>query len=231
MNKDDNGMSPIKTSSTVDSDGDAELTPQPSQNTYFGISFKQEYGLTQFFALVLISSTTMAVGMYMTAQMTFLLENDFHISNQEKGQINSNLVTFSIPFTVFMTAIVSYAFEIIGRKWTLFLSFFMTSLVLIYIPYTSPSLTLLYACRCTIGLTMAAPVAHPLLVDWVEKQSRGKGLALMGIGTLLGNIYAMGILFNFTKDMNFKSAFLIAGLNIMIVSFVLLFMIKDPDLS
>lgn len=103
-----------------------------------------------------------------------------------------------------MTLMVSYAFDILGRKWTIFLSFFFTSLIFIYIPYTAPSLPLFYACRCAIGLTMSAPVAHPLLADWVTRKSRGKGLALMGIGIIIGNIYTMAVLFNFTKNMDFK---------------------------
>ena len=139
------------------------------------------------------------------------------------------MVTFSIPFTVIMTGFISYAFELIGRKWTLSISYFLTALIWIYMPHTAPNLTVLYVCRCAIGLTMAAPLAHPLLPDWVEKTSRGRGLALMGIGILFGNIYAIGVLFNFTKDMDFKNAFLIAGINIMILSVVFLIIIKDPD--
>ena len=166
--------------------------------------------------------------------MTYILESKdggFNIPPSKKGRITSDLVIYSIPGTVIMTAIVSYAFELLGRKWTIFLSFFSTSLIFIYIPYTPPSLPLFYACRCAIGLTMAAPVAHPLLADWVSKKSRGKGLALMGIGVLIGNIYSMGILFNFTKTMNFKNAFLVAGLNIMLLSFIYFIIVKDPDLE
>ena len=53
----------------------------------------------------------------------------------------------------------------------------------------------------------------------------------MGIGVLIGNIYSMGILFNYTKSMSFKNAFLVAGINIMLLSFLYFFIVKDPDLE
>ena len=109
------------------------------------------------------------------------------------------MVAYSVPGTVVFTACCGLIFELMGRKLTIFLSFFTTALVFIYIPYTPPNLNLFYACRIAVGVTMSAPVAHPLLADWVAKKSRGRGLALMGIGTLFGNLYCMGILFNFTK--------------------------------
>ena len=141
------------------------------------------------------------------------------------------MVALSVPGTVITTAVCSYAFELLGRRWTIFLSFFTTSFVFIYIPYTPPSLTWFYACRIAIGVTMAAPLAHPLLADWVAKKSRGRGLALMGMGVLFGNLFCMGVLFNFTKGMDFKNAFLVAGLTIMGLSFIYLITVKDPDLD
>ena len=130
-----------------------------------------------------------------------------------------------------MTFFTSYGFELVGRKWTIFLSFFFTSLVFIYIPYTAPCYTKLVICRCAIGITMAAPISHPLIPDYIVKKSRGKAIALMGVGVVFGEVFSMGVLFNLTKSMSFENAFLLSGLFILALSFVYLLIIKDPDMK
>ena len=78
---------------------------------------------------------------------------------------------------------------------------------------------------------MAAPCSHPLIPDYVIKKSRGKAIALMGVGVVFGEVFSMGVLFNLTKSMTFDNAFLIAGLFIIGLSAVYLSIIKDPDMK
>ena len=59
------------------------------------------------------------------------------------------------------------------------------------------------ALRCAIGITMSAPIAHPLIPDYVVRNCRGKAVALSGCGVVIGEVFSMGILFNFTKTMTF----------------------------
>jgi MFS family permease len=62
---------------------------------------------------------------------------------------------------------MSYVYEIIGRKLTLFLSFATTSVVFYALPYTAPSYSWLIVARCMIGVTMSAPLCHPLVPDYI----------------------------------------------------------------
>jgi MFS family permease len=57
-----------------------------------------------------------------------------------------------------MTVISSYLYELLGRKLTIFASFFTTAIVYFFIPYTSPDVNKLIILRCLIGVTMAAPL-------------------------------------------------------------------------
>jgi hypothetical protein len=41
-------------------------------------------------------------------------------------------------------------------------------------------------------------MAHPLIPDYVVRKSRGKAVALTGVGLVLGEVFSMGILFKFT---------------------------------
>ena len=70
-----------------------------------------------------------------------------------------------------MTFLVSFIFEMYGRRMTLFLSFLFTACFIALIPYTSPHYYWLIAVRCAIGITMAGPTAHPLIPDYVKRQS------------------------------------------------------------
>lgn len=117
----------------------------------------------------------------------------FKIPDHEIGTKISNLVVYSIPFTIITLMFVSYAFEILGRRWTLFISFFLTSLLYFWIPRTSPSYDHLMVVRCLIAITMAAPIAHPLIADYVHVNSRGKMITLCGMGIVIGEITAISI--------------------------------------
>lgn len=128
----------------------------------------------------------------------------FGIEEENIGKIASSLTIWSLPFSLITTFGVGYAFEILGRKWTIFLSFASTAMIYVWIPFTAPSYPMLVFARCAIGVTMAAPISHPLIADYVHKKSQGKAVALQGIGLVAGELFAMGVLFNMTKEMNFR---------------------------
>ena len=126
----------------------------------------------------------------------------FHIPERKIGTITSDLTVYSLPFSIFATFFISFIFEILGRRLSLFLSFVSTALLYGILPYTAGHYYWLVAVRCLIGMTMAAPLAHPLIADYIHKNSRGKAIALCGMGFVFGELIAMGVLFNLTKDMS-----------------------------
>lgn len=130
-----------------------------------------------------------------------------------------------------MSVISGYLFEFVGRKWTIFLSFLSTAILFVVIPYCSPSYAWLVAVRCAIGVTMSAPCAHPLVADYVVRKSRSKGLALMGMGVVLGTVVSMGVLFQFTKRMTFQDAFIVAAMCVLALSLLYLGIVKDPNMQ
>jgi MFS family permease len=101
------------------------------------------------------------------------------------------------------TFFVSYVFDLFGRRYTLFFSYVLTAFIFLGTPYTSPNYYVLAIARCLIGVTMAAPTSHPLINDYVRKSSRGKAVALNGCGVVIGELFTMGILLNFTKEMTY----------------------------
>lgn len=107
----------------------------------------------------------------------------------------AELTIYSLPVSMVTTFFISYIFEILGRKTTLFLSFFLTAIVLFMFPRTAPHYNYLILARCMIAMTMSGPIQHPLVADYVVKKTRGKAVALTGVGLVGGEVTAMGVLF------------------------------------
>ena len=74
--------------------------------------------------------------------------------------------------------IVGYVYDLLGRKWTLAGGVALSSLMALLIPYTAPSLTMLIIIRTGMILGMSVLNSHPLVNDYVVKQTRGRALAL-----------------------------------------------------
>ena len=155
----------------------------------------------------------------------------FNIPPDEVGQVASDLTIYSLPFTMVSTFFVSYMFELVGRKWTIFFSFLFTACLFVLLPYTAPNLSHLILVRCMIGVTMSAPLANPLVPDYVKRSSRGRAIALSGVGFVIGEVFSMGVLFNLTKSMRYHDAFLVAAGVILVFTFFFLIAVKDPDMT
>jgi MFS family permease len=155
----------------------------------------------------------------------------YDIHTDEIGTVTSDLTIYSIPFQMMTTFFVSYLFELWGRKKTLFFSYLLTAFVYFLFPYSAPNFYMLVFLRCMIGVTMAAPISHPLIADYVKRKSRGKAIALAGVGIVTGEVFSMGVLFNLTKSMDYFDAFAIASSLILGFAFFFLLAIKDVNLD
>lgn len=177
--------------------------------------------------------TTVMIGVYVNTQLTYMLEdpNQFGINQENIGRICARITVYSLPFSIAMTFLSSYLYEILGRKITIFASFFLTTIVLFLFPYTAPNYNYLIIVRIALGVTMSPLLAHPLIADYIQKGTRGKGIALSGLGIILGEVLAMGVLFNYTKDMPYKEAFAVAACMNISFAFFHLFAVKDPNLK
>lgn len=157
-------------------------------------------------------------------------ETMFNVPVSDIGRAASNLTVYTIPFAMLALCFVSYMFELLGRRLTLAGSYFITSIVIFFVPYTAPSYTNLMIARCLIGIFMAAPIAHPLVADYVHKNSRGKMIALTGMGIIIGEILAISI---FKVQMMMKQTYYTSFAQVAFMIFILaicfLFAIKDPS--
>jgi sugar phosphate permease len=78
---------------------------------------------------------------------------------------------------------------------------------------------------------MAGPIAHPLINDYVRKNSRGKAIALNGLGQVFGDVLAMGGLLNVSRSMTYGAAFALTAAIIVGWAVFFFIFVKDPSLE
>jgi MFS family permease len=83
----------------------------------------------------------MLLSTYLNAQVIFLLSDPtfFDVPDDKIGYVSGLLIFCSLPGAIVGTFFVGYLFDILGRRITLFVSFFIGSILLAIIPWTKPN--------------------------------------------------------------------------------------------
>ena len=131
------------------------------------------------------------------------------------------------------TAVAGYIYDIFLRKVTIFTAAIVASFFLLLCPHTAPSLFWLTFVRAAIQMALATIGSHPLIMDYVKKESRGKAAALQNLGNLLGETFAMSVLFSISKQegVSQNEAFTIASVIVGVLSLVILFIVRNPTIK
>ena len=184
-------------------------------------------------AIPLIPCIIMLLSTYVNAQTIFLLRDEdyFDVNEDKLGRISSTLVLLGLPTAMIGTFSAGYLYDTIGRRITLFCAFFFGSCFVISIPYTAPHVfPSLLIVRVMITLCLTAPSSNPLLADYVHKDAIGKAAALVGLGFVIGEVLAMGVLFNVTREMTAEWAFLTVAIVGACSSTLFLILVREPKL-
>jgi len=82
----------------------------------------------------------MILSTYLNAQVIFLLASPeyFNVPRDRIGYVSASLVFWSLPMAIIGTFFIGYSFDILGRRATLFISFFWGSVLLAAVPWTAP---------------------------------------------------------------------------------------------
>ena len=67
-----------------------------------------------------------------------------------------------------------------------------------------------------------------MINDYIKKDSRGKAVALMGIGTLAGECFCVVVLLSLTKNMDLVQAFAVTSLALLILSLPVIYFVTEP---
>ena len=70
-------------------------------------------------------------------------------------------------------------------------------------------------------------------MDYVKAESRGRAAAIQNLGNLIGEMFAMTVLFGISKNPNVtqERAFLYSAIIVFFLALVILFIVRDPVLK
>lgn len=91
-------------------------------------------------AIPLVPMVAMILSTYLNAQVIFLLASGlYNIQFDRIGEISGLLIFVSLPGAIIGTAFIGYVYDIMGRKFTLFTSFLIGSILICAVPWTAPN--------------------------------------------------------------------------------------------
>lgn len=155
----------------------------------------------------------------------------FDIPDTKIGLVSSSLIFYSIPGALLATFMAGYLFDIVGRRFTLFISFILSAALLFAVPYTAPNVyPWLLVVRIAIGITTSAPLSNPLVADYIHKNAVGKAASMVAVGFVIGEVLSMGVLFTLTANMTPYNAFLTAAGVTAVLACMFLCLVKEPRL-
>ena len=88
---------------------------------------------------------------------------------------------------------------------------------MVFVPLSAPSILLVSLARGLLGIAVQMQLGNPLVNDYVAKDSRGKASLYISFGYILGETFAMVVLFRFSRDMDPLKAFAICATIITVI--------------
>mmetsp|Transcript_37521 Transcript_37521/g.27272 ORF Transcript_37521/g.27272 Transcript_37521/m.27272 type:complete len:159 (+) Transcript_37521:367-843(+) len=125
---------------------------------------------------------------------------------------------------------MGYAYDIVGRRITIYLGFVLASIVFMFMPYTAPNYAYLLVLRIMFNIFIQGPLGSPLVADYFKKSAIGKAHVIGYIGFVIGEVVAVTVLFRITDHMPGRKSFFIVGVITIIIASSLLCMIQEPKI-
>jgi len=194
---------------------------------------KKDTTLGNVLSLPMIYGLGTAIAAYVNAEVIFLLRDEdyFAVDASEIGRVSSDILFYALLFTLLLSIGVGYLFDMFGRRTIIMGSLYVMALVVLLMPYTAPSIVLLTCLRIVLALGTQFTHSHPLVVDYIKAESRGKATALQSLGSVVGECFTFLVLMTATMNMEVANGFALVAVVILVLTTSLLFMIREPDLS
>lgn len=208
---------------------------KPEVKAYLGIRLKKDATVWNLFAIFYVFFLMTSIGGYINVQIVYLLRDPTYFSMDEdkQGRTTSNILFVAIICGLCFTPIAGYNYDIFGRKIPIFMAVVIGAFFLFLSPHTSPSIMWLTFCRASIQISLATIGSHPLIMDYIKQESRGKAAAIQNMGNLIGETFAMSVLFGYSKreDVSQTKAFCVAAIIIGVLSLFILCLVRNPKIK
>lgn len=124
---------------------------------------------------------------------------------------------------------VGYSFDIFGRK-NLIAASYMTLIGLIWLLPFTQSIAWLILNRIVASVAYQFLHSHPLIVDYIKSESRGKAASLQAMGSGIGEFIAMTVLLTIQLNFSTHAGSWMVGLVILGMTSIVLYMVREPTL-
>jgi len=143
------------------------------------MKLKKEVTGWNMFAICYVFFLMTSVGGYINVQIVYLLRDPalFGMDAEFQGRVTSNILFTALIVGTCWTFVAGFIYDLFLRKIPIFASGIFAALFLVLCPYTAPSEMALTLLRCCIQICLATLMCHPLIMDYVRQESRGKAAA------------------------------------------------------
>ena len=73
--------------------------------------------------------------------------------------------------------------------------------------------------------------SHPLIIDYIKSESRGKATSIQALGNGIGEFIAMTVLLTIQMNMSVSTGVFLVGLIVLVMSLSVIMMIREPVLK
>jgi MFS family permease len=130
---------------------------------------------------------------------------------------------------VIASPFIGLIYDMIGRRMTVIISYILIATGLVFVPISAPNIFFVSLSRGCMGVGIQIQISNPMINDYVVKETRGKAFLLNGMGYVLGETFAMAILFNLTRNLDPKFSFALVAAVIGGLGILVLFVIVEAD--
>jgi MFS family permease len=172
--------------------------------TYFGINAKEGVTrgniLTIFllnFMLILIADD------YMALQSGLLIDPNYYDLDVDEATTLQNRTKMVAQFPGFLMIFLGgYIYDIFGRRFSVYTLLTIGGFTMAFFPLGAPDKKMYAICFVIFGVCVSPLSVAPLIQDYVCKDSYGRAMAFQLMGVCFGVCLSLGVLFNFTKNID-----------------------------
>jgi MFS family permease len=137
---------------------------------------------------------TTAAGAGYNLQQVALLSNPtyFDVPVAEQGRTQSKILFYGTIVSIIASIFVGYTFDLFGRKGPIAVAFALMIFLVWSLPYVS-TIPLLILNRALIQVAFQYLHSHPLIIDYIKSESRGRATSMQALGNGLGEFIAMTV--------------------------------------
>ena len=154
--------------------------------------------------------------------------NYYGLTSQEAVNLQSQAQSYQTIPSMIMLLLVGAIMDKFGRRSLMTLMVLGWSITLAIMPLLAPNKLLFIANTMSLNLFYLPMMYNPLTQDYVHKDSLGRMLTLSSMAALVGLIFGLLVVFEYSKDIDPLYAYAVMGVIGIFLTITTVFMVCEP---